>query len=165
MIQWCSDLFRRWNLIRSYIQNIPQSVLMKIERNILGVLWGRKTTKRLEKSRTAKFYWIVKNEAKMILQRKCLLVTQIYASYRKFSNYQSLPPKKFGWVSGFLSVNGNRILVSAIMKKLKNGCHFVNMQRTEFFLNHWPPPPSKFGSLVYPTSYLCVVLHFLIFTI
>ena len=34
-------------------------------------------------------------------------------------------------VSSFPSVNG--ISVSAIMKKLKNGCHFFNIDRTEKF--------------------------------
>ena len=48
-----------------------------------------------------------------------------YASYENISNY--CPPKV--WVSGFLSVNGNRISVLAIMQKLKNGHHFVNMHR------------------------------------
>ena len=39
-----------------------------------------------------------------------------YWLYRKISNYQ--PPPKV-WVSGFLSVKGNRISVLAIVKKLK----------------------------------------------
>ena len=48
------------------------------------------------------------------------------------------PPQKF-WVSGFLSVNGNGISVSAIMKKLKNGCHFINIHRKEKFQIINPP--------------------------
>ena len=47
------------------------------------------------------------------------------------------PPKV--WVSGFLSVNRNRISVLAIMKKLKNGCHFLNINRTEKFPITNPP--------------------------
>ena len=35
------------------------------------------------------------------------------------------------WVSGFLSVNGNGMSVSAIMKKLKNGSHSINIDHTE----------------------------------
>ena len=31
------------------------------------------------------------------------------------------------WVSGFLSVRGNGISASTIMKKSKNGHHFVNV--------------------------------------
>ena len=52
-----------------------------------------------------------------------------YRSYRKFQITD--PPKV--WVSGFLSVNGNGISVSAIMKKLKNGQPFVNINRKEKF--------------------------------
>ena len=32
-----------------------------------------------------------------------------------------------------INVNGNRIEVSAIMNKMKNGCHFVNIDHTEKF--------------------------------
>ena len=64
-----------------------------------------------------------------------------YASYRK--TYQT--PKV--WVSGFPSVNRNRILASVIMKKLKNGYHFVNMHHREKFKLLTTHPP-KFGSLV-----------------
>ena len=39
------------------------------------------------------------------------------------------PPKV--WVTGFLSVDGNGISVSAIMNKLKNGQHFVNIDHKE----------------------------------
>ena len=46
-------------------------------------------------------------------------------------NFQLLTPKV--WVSGFLSVNGNGISVSAIMKKLKNGCDFFNIDRMKKF--------------------------------
>ena len=55
------------------------------------------------------------------------------------------PPKV--WVSGFLSVNRNRISASTIMKKLKNGSHFVNIDHTEKF--QITDPPSKFGSPVF----------------
>ena len=41
---------------------------------------------------------------------------------------------------------GNRILASAIMKKLKNGFHFVNMHHMEKFQITDPP---KFGSPVF----------------
>ena len=41
------------------------------------------------------------------------------------------PPKV--WVPGFLGVDGNGISVSAIMKKLKNGSHFVNIDCMENF--------------------------------
>ena len=41
------------------------------------------------------------------------------------------PPKV--WVSSFPSVNGNGISALAIMKKLKNGCYFVNIDHTEKF--------------------------------
>ena len=132
------------------------------------------------------------------------------------SNYQ---PHKI-WVSGFPSVDGNGISASAIMRKLKNGCHFVNIDHTEKFQitnppkvwvsgflfcmlmemeYHWKTGDANFlfsefsigsffpitlprfhfniyarlhlkhlcvdicASLVYPTSHLCVVLHFLIF--
>ena len=47
------------------------------------------------------------------------------------------PPKV--WVSAFSSVNGNGILVSAIIKKLKNGCHFINIDHTEKFQITDPP--------------------------
>ena len=47
-------------------------------------------------------------------------------------------------VSSFLSADG--ISLSAILKKLKNGCHFVNIDRMEKFQITNPP---KFGSLVF----------------
>ena len=37
------------------------------------------------------------------------------------------------WIFGFLSVDGNGISVSAFMKKLKNGCHFFNINHMENF--------------------------------
>ena len=37
------------------------------------------------------------------------------------------------WISGFPSVNGNGISASVIIKKLKNGCHFFNIDRIEKF--------------------------------
>ena len=72
-----------------------------------------------------------------------------YALYGKFSNYQHPPPPKVS-VSGFLSDNGNRTSVLVIMKKLKNGCHFINMHSTENFLkitDHPLPLPSTPKSL------------------
>ena len=50
-------------------------------------------------------------------------------------NFQITDPLKV-WVSGFPSVDGNGISPSAIMKKLKNGCHFVNIDRMEKFSNY-----------------------------
>ena len=38
-----------------------------------------------------------------------------------------------------INVNGNRISVSAIMKKLKHGCHFININCTEKFQITDPP--------------------------
>ena len=43
------------------------------------------------------------------------------------------------WVSGFLSVDGNRISVLVIMKKFENGCHFINIDHTEKFQITDPP--------------------------
>ena len=101
-------------------------------------------------------------------------------------NFKLPPPPKV-WVSSFPSVNGNGISASAIMEKLKNGCHFINIDHTEIFQITDPPKvwvsgfPSVnrngisawlhlkhlcldiYASVVYPTSHLCVVLHFLIF--
>ena len=59
-----------------------------------------------------------------------------YQSYGKNSNYQ--PPKV--WVSSFLSVDGNRISALAIMKKLRNGHHFVNIDHMKKFQITDPPP-------------------------
>ena len=42
-----------------------------------------------------------------------------------------------------INVDGNRISVLAIMKKLKNGYHFVNIDHMEKFQINNPP---KFGS-------------------
>ena len=53
-------------------------------------------------------------------------------------NIKLLNPTKV-WVSGFLSVNRNRVSALAIMKKLKNGCHFININRTEKFQITDPP--------------------------
>ena len=60
------------------------------------------------------------------------------------------PMEKFGklnqqkiCISSFRSVNGNRISASAIMKKLKNGCHFVKIDCTEKFQITDPPPPQN----------------------
>ena len=49
---------------------------------------------------------------------------------QKNSNCQPYPKV---WVSSFPSVDGNGILVLAIMKILKNGCHLVNMHHTEIY--------------------------------
>ena len=49
------------------------------------------------------------------------------------------------YVYSFLSVD--RISVSAIMKKFKNGCHFIYINHTEKFQITDPPP--KFGSPVF----------------
>ena len=50
------------------------------------------------------------------------------------------PPKV--WVSGFPCVNRNGISPLAIMKKMKNGCLFVNINHTETFQITDPPPQS-----------------------
>ena len=55
-----------------------------------------------------------------------------------WKNFKLLTPPTFGSL-GFLSVNGNGISVSAIMKKLKNGCHFFNIDCTEKFRITNPP--------------------------
>ena len=47
------------------------------------------------------------------------------------------PPKV--WVSSFLSVNRNEISALAIMKKLKNGSYFVNINHMENFKLLTPP--------------------------
>ena len=65
-----------------------------------------------------------------------------YRLFRKISNYQ--PPNIL--VSGFLGINRKGISVSAITKKLKNGCHFINIDHTEKFQITDPP---KFWSLVF----------------
>ena len=57
------------------------------------------------------------------------------------------PPKV--WVSGFLSVNGNGISVSAIMKKLKVAAiSLISIVQKNFKLL----TPPKFGSLVFQVS-------------
>ena len=53
------------------------------------------------------------------------------------------------WVSGFPSVNGNRISVLVIMKKFENGCHFINIDHREKFQITDPP---KFGCVVFRVS-------------
>ena len=74
------------------------------------------------------------------------------------------------WVSGFLSVDGNEKLVSTITENGKNGHSSPKMRpRAKLPITD----PLKFGSphesvleqgfSFYPTSHLCVVLHFLIF--
>ena len=57
------------------------------------------------------------------------LISLILIVQRKFKLLTTPPPKV--WVSGFLSVNRNGMSVSAIMKKLKNGSHSVNINHTE----------------------------------
>ena len=63
-----------------------------------------------------------------------------------WKNFKLLtPPKSLGlWFSkcGFPSVNRNRISASAIMKKMKNGCHFVNIECTKNFKLPTLPPQS-----------------------
>ena len=87
-----------------------------------------------------------------------------------WKNFLLLTPPKV-WVSGFPSVNGNRISALAIMKKLKNGCHFFNINHTKkcpitkilkngchfFNIDHTEKfpitnPPPKFGPLVFLVS-------------
>ena len=58
-----------------------------------------------------------------------------------WKNFQLLTPPKV-WVSSFLSVNNNGISVSVIMKKLKNGCHFFNIDHMEKFPITDPPQSS-----------------------
>ena len=55
--------------------------------------------------------------------------------YGKISNYR--PPKSL--ISSFASVNRNRIIASAIMKKLNNGCHFFNIDHMEKYPITDPP--------------------------
>ena len=68
--------------------------------------------------------------------------------------FQITDPAKV-WVSGFLSVNSNRISASVFMK---NGYHFINIDHMEKFqiTNSYPP---KFGSPVFwvsiETEYQC----------
>ena len=81
------------------------------------------------------------------------------------------PPKV--WVSVFPSVNRNRILVLSIMKKWKNGRHFAEKRQTAKFPITDPPrfwvstfsvsTEMEYWRRLFPTSHLCVVLHFLIF--
>ena len=47
-------------------------------------------------------------------------------------NFKLLTPPKV-WVSAFPSVHINGISASVIMKKLKNGCHFFNIDHMEKF--------------------------------
>ena len=63
-------------------------------------------------------------------------------------NFKLPTPSKL-WVSGFPSIYRNGISVSAFMKKVKNGCHFVNINCMEKFQITNPP---KFGSLVFQVS-------------
>ena len=63
------------------------------------------------------------------------------------------------WVSSFLCVNGNGISVLAIMKKLKNGHHFINIDCAEKNSNYQPPTPKvpKFGS---PTFHMSTEMEY-----
>ena len=54
-------------------------------------------------------------------------------------NFQITNPHPKVWISGFPSVDGNGISASVIMKKLKNGCHFFNIDHTEKFQITNPP--------------------------
>ena len=65
--------------------------------------------------------------------------------------FQITDPHPKVWVSSFLSVDRNGISALAIMKKLKNGCHFVNINHTEKIKITDPLPP-KFGSPVFQVS-------------
>ena len=49
-------------------------------------------------------------------------------------------------VSGFLSVNRNGMSVLAIIKKLKKGCHFININCMEKCQITNPPPPKSWVS-------------------
>ena len=49
-------------------------------------------------------------------------------------------------ISSFLSIDGNGISVLAIMKKMKNGSNFINIDHMEKFQINDPP---KFGSPVF----------------
>ena len=70
-------------------------------------------------------------------------------SYILLVRKNSKSPTPQIWVSGFPSVNGNGISVLAIMKKLKNGHHFVNIDYTEKLQITNPP---KFGFPVFRIS-------------
>ena len=61
-----------------------------------------------------------------------------------WKNFQ-LPTPPQVWVSSFPSVNRNGISVLAIMKKLKNGCHFFNIDCTENFPITKPPKVWVYG--------------------
>ena len=50
------------------------------------------------------------------------------------------------WENLKLPIDGNGISLSAIMKKLKNGCHFININHMEKFQI---TGPTKFGSPVF----------------
>ena len=84
-------------------------------------------------------------------------------------NFQLPTPPKV-WVSGFLSVNGNANLVLAIIENGKNNrsspkmCPRAKLPITDP-LKFWSPHECVLeqGFSFYPTSHLCVVLHFLIF--
>ena len=52
--------------------------------------------------------------------------------------FQFTNPSPKVWVSGFPSVKRNGISALAIMKKLKHGCHFVNIDHTEKFQITYP---------------------------
>ena len=59
-----------------------------------------------------------------------------YWSYRKLSNYR--PPKV--WISGFLSVDGNRISALAIIKKIEKWPPFHKYWSYGKCSNYQPPP-------------------------
>ena len=75
------------------------------------------------------------------LKNGCLFCK--YVLCRKCSNYWTHPQKV--WISDFLSIDGNRISVSVILKNWK---YFVNVCCTETF-QITTPPQKKFDSLVF----------------
>ena len=62
-------------------------------------------------------------------------------------NFKLLTPPKV-WVSSFPSVDKNGISALAIMKKLKNGCNFFNINCTEKFQITDPPKAWVSGFLL-----------------
>ena len=102
-----------------------------------------------------------------VFQVKCRKVTMHKCSYLNVLNIETEPRmgdmenwtnRKFVKLNqrkicisvSFLSFDRNGISASAIKKKLKNGCHFINIDCTEKFQITNPPP--KFGSPVFGAS-------------
>ena len=69
-----------------------------------------------------------------------------------WKNFKLLTPPKV-WVSSFPSFDGNGISLLAIMEKLKNGFHFINIDHNGKISNYWPSP--EFGSLVFQVLTKC----------